>query len=235
MLRLTSHGKWEMIIGTSVLVAIGWAIAYFTSLPWLSLLVLPLIVWLFAFFRDPDRTISSEPDIMVSPADGVVSDITTVELDPLLGESAVRVGIFLNVFNVHVNRTPCDGRVTKIIYKKGKFINAMQHSKASDENESNTIVLSEIESGTPVAVVRQIVGLIARRIVCAVDEGQVLSRGERYGMIKFGSRTELSIPGRFNPRILVKVGQKVVGGRDVIAILQSQSASQQAAAASAVA
>jgi len=224
-----------MIIGTSVLVAIGWAIAYFTSLPWLSLLVLPLIVWLFAFFRDPDRTISSEPDIMVSPADGVVSDITTVELDPLLGESAVRVGIFLNVFNVHVNRTPCDGRVTKIIYKKGKFINAMQHSKASDENESNTIVLSEIESGTPVAVVRQIVGLIARRIVCAVDEGQVLSRGERYGMIKFGSRTELSIPGRFNPRILVKVGQKVVGGRDVIAILQSQSASQQAAAASAVA
>ena len=226
MLRFTPHGKWEMVIGTIVLVAIGWAVGCFTHIFWLSLIVLPVIVWLFAFFRDPERAIPSDPNIIVSPADGMVSDITQVDFDPLLGEPAVRVGIFLNVFNVHVNRVPCEGRVTKIIYRKGKFINAMQHNKASEENESNTMVLSELGGDRPVAVVKQIVGLIARRIVCAVPEGTALARGERYGMIKFGSRTEVSIPARLNPQVRVSVGQKVRGGCDVIADLHpSQTAS----------
>lgn len=221
-MRFTRHGTWEMIIGTVVLLGIGWGLAALTGIHWLSLAVLPVIVWLFAFFRDPHRAIPAEPGLMVSPADGLVSDITEIPNDPLLGCPAVRVGIFLNVFNVHVNRAPCDGVVTQVIYKKGKFINAMQHNKASDENESNTIVLSDGEK--PIAVVKQIVGLIARRIVCVPVTGAILQRGERFGMIKFGSRTELTIPNWLSPTIEVKVGQKVRGGCDIIARLNPSDA-----------
>ena len=137
----------------------------------------------------------------------------------LTGGPAVRVGIFLSVFNVHVNRSPCDGVVVDVTYKKGKFINAMSHSKASDENESNTIVLKEATTDKPVAVVKQIVGLIARRIICTVKPGDRVERGQRIGMIKFGSRTELSIPKWLEPEIKVKVGDTVRGAMDVIAVL----------------
>ena len=156
---------------------------------------------------------------MVSPADGKVSDITEIDHDPLLNGPAVRVGIFLSVFNVHVNRSPCDGVVVDVNYKKGKFINAMSHSKASDENESNTILLKEPNGPRPVAVVKQIVGLIARRIICTVKPTDRVDRGQRIGMIKFGSRTELSIPTWLEPKIQVKVGDVVRGAMDVIAIL----------------
>jgi len=219
MLRFTPHGKWEMIIGTIVLVAVGWAIGYFTHIALLSLIVLPVIVWLFAFFRDPERAIPSGAYLMVSPADGLVSDITDIPHDPLLDGPAVRVGIFLDVFNVHVNRSPCDGRIVQVIYKRGKFINAIHHNKASEENESNTIVLAEPQGGKKIAVVKQIVGLIARRIVCPVSEGTVLGRGQRFGMIKFGSRTELYIPKWLQPTVQVRVGQKVQGGCDILAKL----------------
>lgn len=219
MFRFTPHGKWEMIIGTVVLVAAGWAIGYFTGIGWLSLIVVPVIIWLFAFFRDPERSIPSENDVMVSPADGLVSDITEIQSDPLLNEPAIRVGIFLNVFNVHVNRAPCAGRVVQVIYKRGKFVNAMHHNRASEENESNTLVIAEPQGERKIAVVKQIVGLIARRIVCPVKEGAILARGERYGMIKFGSRTELTIPKWMQPTIQVKVGDKVRGGCDIIARL----------------
>src|SRR5205823_12153523 len=124
----------------------------------LSLIVLPVLIWLFAFFRDPQRAVPAEQSAMVSPADGKVSDITEIDNDPLLGGPAVRVGIFLSVFNVHVNRSPCDGRVVKTIYKEGKFLNAMGHARASEENESNTVVLAEPKGDRPIAVVKQIVG-----------------------------------------------------------------------------
>jgi phosphatidylserine decarboxylase len=219
MFRFTPHGKWEMIIGTIVLVAIGEVLWHFTPLPWLSFVVVPIIIWLFAFFRDPERAIPPDAHLMVSPADGLVSDITEMSHDPLLEGPSVRVGIFLNVFNVHVNRSPCDGRIVQVIYKRGKFINAMHHNKASEENESNTIVLAEAHGEKKIAVVKQIVGLIARRIVCPVTEGTILGRGQRYGMIKFGSRTELYIPKWLEPAIQVKVGDKVRGGCDIIARL----------------
>ncbi|HEX3357406.1 MAG TPA: phosphatidylserine decarboxylase, partial [Tepidisphaeraceae bacterium] len=177
MLRFTRHGFREMLIGTVVLLVIAAALGWVL---WpLALVVLPVLVWLFAFFRDPERAIPVEQHTMVSPADGKVSDITELANHELLGGPCVRVGIFLSVFNVHVNRSPCDGKVTKVIYKKGKFINAMSHNKASEENESNTIVLSEPSTGKPIAVVKQIVGLIARRIVFAGNEGDLLTRGQR--------------------------------------------------------
>jgi phosphatidylserine decarboxylase len=219
MVPLTRHGWREMLIGTLALVLVAFALGWWVW-PWLALVIVPVLVWLFAFFRDPERPIPSQQYIYVSPADGTVSDIETLDHDDLLGGPAVRVGIFLSVFNVHINRSPCDGRVVDVIYKKGKFINAMRHNEASTQNESNTIVLAEINGERRIAVVKQIVGLIARRIVFAASTGDVLRRGERIGMIKFGSRTELYIPTFLKPQIRVQVGQKVRGGADVIAVLQ---------------
>jgi phosphatidylserine decarboxylase len=210
-----------MLIGSVVLAAV--MVVAGIGGPWfwpLSLLAFLTLIWLFAFFRDPERVIPAEERIMVSPADGTVSDITDVPSEPLLGgEPAVRVGIFLSVFNVHVNRSPCDGKVLSIAYKKGKFINALNHAKASDENESNTVVLGEPTTGRPVAVVKQIVGLIARRIIFTASQGDQLKMGDRIGMIKFGSRTELVIPKWLAPEVTVKVGQVVRGGADVVARL----------------
>jgi phosphatidylserine decarboxylase len=217
MVPLTRHGTREMLIGSVVLAIVAFGLGWWH---WpLSLIVIPVLIWLFAFFRDPERAIPVEQNTMVSPADGKVSDVTELENDPLLGGPAVRVGIFLSVFNVHVNRSPCDGVVADVVYKKGKFINAMSHAAASDENESNTIVLREPTSGKPVAVVRQIVGLIARRIICTVRSGDRVERGQRIGMIKFGSRTELTIPKWLEPTVKVKEGDTVHGAMDVIATL----------------
>lgn len=217
MVPLSRHGAREMLIGTVVLVLMAWVVGLYAW--WLSLVFVPLLIWLFAFFRDPYRLVPADESIMVSPADGKVSDITEIADDPQLGGPAVRVGIFLSVFNVHINRSPCDAKVLETIYKEGKFINAMAHARASDENESNTVVLGEPQSGRPVAVVKQIVGLIARRIIFSAKDGEMLSRGQRIGMIKFGSRTELSIPKWLEPEVIVQVGQTVCGGADVIAKL----------------
>jgi phosphatidylserine decarboxylase len=218
MFRFTRHGFREMLIGSLVLAIV----AVVLGLAWwpLALIVIPVLIWLFAFFRDPERIIPVEQHAMVSPADGKVSDITELEHDDLLGGPAIRVGIFLSVFNVHINRSPCDGRVVEVIYKKGKFINAMSHSAASEQNESNTVVLAEPQGERRVAVVKQIVGLIARRIIFDKQRGDVLSRGDRIGMIKFGSRTELYIPMWLKPRIQVQIGQAVRGAQDIIATLE---------------
>jgi phosphatidylserine decarboxylase len=217
MVPLTRHGFREMLIGSLVLVAA----AAVLGLWWwpISLILLPVLIWLFAFFRDPNRQVPAEQHVMVSPAAGTVSDITELPNYDLLGGPALRIGIFLSVFNVHVNRSPCDGKVVKVDYKKGKFINAMSHAKASDENESNTCVLAETESDRPVAVVKQIVGLIARRIIFDPQVGEMLHRGQRIGMIKFGSRTELYVPMWLQPTAKVQVGQTVRGAADVIVSL----------------
>jgi phosphatidylserine decarboxylase len=206
-----------MLVGSVVLVLAAFGL----GLIWrpLAIVVLPFLIWLFAFFRDPNRADPLDPRAVVSPADGKVSDITEIEHDELIGGPAVRVGIFLSVFNVHVNRCPCDGRVTGIEYKAGKFINAMKHGAASSQNESNTVVLAEPNGTRTIMVVKQIVGLIARRIVCTVTNGESLKRGERIGMIKFGSRTELTIAKWLEPVIAVKIGQCVRGAADVIAVL----------------
>lgn len=217
MVPLTRHGWREMLLGSVVLVVVGALLSLWIH-P-LGIVVIPVWIWLFAFFRDPEREITTNDAAIVSPADGVVSDITEIPDDPLLGGPAVRVGIFLSVFNVHVNRSPCFGRVLSVQYKRGKFINAMSHNQASEQNESNTIVLAEPDSQRPIVVVKQIVGLIARRIVCTAKSGDDLGRGQRIGMIKFGSRTELTIANWLQPKIEVQVGQKVRGAADIIAMV----------------
>ena len=206
-----------MVIGTVVLAAVAAGL-------WLvhpALIILPLLIemWLIAFFRDPERTLPTEAGAYVSPADGVVSDITDFPECDVLNEPSVRIGIFLSVFNVHVNRMPCAGKVASVVYRHGKFINAMHHNECSVKNEANTIVLTDI-TGQPVAGVRQLVGLIARRIVCTLRPGDTVVKGQRYGMIKFGSRTELYIPKRLLPTVKVQLGQKVRGGLDIIALVK---------------
>jgi phosphatidylserine decarboxylase len=207
-----------MMIGTIVLFVIAVAISFVHIA--LALLVVPVAIWLFAFFRDPDRDITPDAKAMVSPADGLVSDITDLETCDLVGGGpAVRIGIFLSVFNVHVNRSPCDGVVASVVYKKGKFINAMSHASASSDNESNTIVLNEPGTSEPVCAVKQIVGLIARRIIFDPKMGDELRRGDRIGMIKFGSRTELYVPLWLGPQAKVQIGQTVRGGADILVVL----------------
>lgn len=217
MIPLTRHGFVEMVIGTIILAATTWWLALLH--PALVLIPILIWIWLIAFFRDPERPISGDPGVYVSPADGVVSDITDRPECDVLGEPSVRIGIFLSVFNVHVNRMPCEGTVKTVTYRKGKFINAMHHNECSVKNEANTIVLVN-EQQQPVAGVRQLVGLIARRIVCTVRPGDHVKRGQRYGMIKFGSRTELYIPKRLAPEIKVQLGEKVCGGRNILAIVK---------------
>src|SRR4051812_15324784 len=152
MLRFTRHGFWEILVGSLALmiVAVGLGIAWWP----LAIVVVLVWLWLLAFFRDPERPIPVDQHVMVSPADGRVSDITSNLHSELLGGPCVRIGIFLSVFNVHVNRSPCDGRVIAVDYKKGKFINAIRHNLASEENESNTIVLAEPDGDRPIAVVK---------------------------------------------------------------------------------
>src|SRR3954465_15006826 len=203
MLRVTRHGFREMLIGSVALVLTAFILGYFAWW-WLALLMVPVLVWLFAFFRDPERVVPDEQHAMVTPAAGTVSDVTEIDNDPLLGGPAVRVGIFLSVFNVHVNRSPCVGRGVKTIYKEGKFLNAMGHARASEENESNTVVLAEPKGDRPIAVVKQIVGLIARGIISAGKEGDVLRPGRRPGRVKFGSRTEVYVAQWVDPQAQVK-------------------------------
>ncbi len=219
MFRLSRHGIREMVVGSVVLAALAWGLAHFTGRLWAGAPVLPVWVWLFAFFRDPERPIPAGENLMVSPADGTVSDITELDHVEALGGPGLRIGIFLSVFNVHVNRCPCDARVVSVTYKKGRFINAMNHHQASENNEATTIVLADPESNEPIAVVRQIVGLIARRIVCEARPDEILGRGQRIGLIKFGSRTELIVARRLGPAPTVRIGQKVRGAMDIVATI----------------
>lgn len=217
-MRLSRHGTWEIILGTLLLAAmaagLGWV--------WwpLALLPVPVWLWLLAFFRDPERTVPGDAASFVSPADGLVTDVGRVDHDEFLGGPALRIGIFLNVFNVHVNRSPCDGQVLQTVYKKGRFLNALKHEVASAENESNTIVIGDQATARPIATVKQIVGLIARRIVCEPASGDIVARGQRIGLIKFGSRTEVSVPLWLAPEAAVRVGQKVRGAADVICVVK---------------
>ena len=170
-----------------------------------------VFVWGLAFFRDPYREITVDKNILLSPADGCVADIETIEKDDGSGEKTLRIGIFLNIFNVHINRAPCAVKVGKITYRKGKYKNAMS-PEAGKVNESNDVEMVRLDSPNDNLMVRQVSGAIARRIVCKLREGDKLSGGEKFGMIKFGSRTELHLLVRENVNCLVKVGDKVKAG-----------------------
>jgi phosphatidylserine decarboxylase len=170
-------------------------------------------MWCIYFFRDPERVTNTEEGVVSSPADGVVVDISkrVPPAETGINEEMQKVSIFLNVFNVHVNRSPIAGIVDKVIYHKGKFLNAGV-DKASEENERNTVIIS---SNYGKFAVVQIAGLIARRIVCDVSAEKRLEAGERYGIIKFGSRIDLYIPLTF--KIKIMLGQTMVCGETIIA------------------
>lgn len=167
------------------------------------------------FFRDPARSIPDDKAAYLAPADGRVTDIAALAQEEALGGPALKIGIFLSVFDVHINRSPCEGTVRDIRYRPGRFLNAMSE-QSSRENESNTLVLDAGTLMGPV-LVRQIAGLIARRIVCATAVGSRLAAGQRFGMIKFGSRTELVLPRPETLDVLVRIGDKVRAGETIVA------------------
>ena len=176
-----------------------------------------LTVWCYYFFRDPKRAVPQREGLIVSPADGVVSLIEPAAPPPELGmgsERLTRVSVFMSVFNCHVNRAPIAGTVEKLSYRPGKFLNASL-DKASEDNERNSLIL-RLADGRKLAVV-QIAGLVARRIVPFVHEGQPLVTGERFGLIRFGSRLDVYLPDGVEP--LVTLGQTMIAGETVLADL----------------
>jgi phosphatidylserine decarboxylase len=170
-----------------------------------------VLIWALMFFRDPERACPEDSSLLLAPADGRITEIETIEETSFIGGPALRIGIFLSIFDTHINRAPCNVRIEKITYKRGKYLNAM-NPQSGRLNESNELDLIRTDSPNDKLIVRQISGAIARRIVCAAAEGQELAGGERFGMIKFGSRTELYVPVRENAKCLVRIGDKVKAG-----------------------
>jgi len=170
-----------------------------------------VLIWVLSFFRDPYRLCPKETNLLLSPADGGITDIEFVEENNFIGERAIRIGIFLSIFDAHINRAPCNVKVERIRHKKGKYKNAM-NPESGRVNESNDLYITRTDSPEDRLIVRQISGAIARRIVCATKEGQELTGGEKFGMIKFGSRTELYVPARANVKCLVRIGDRVKAG-----------------------
>lgn len=202
-------------------VAIFAAISFVLFLIWepLGWIGVGLTVWCYYFFRDPERITPVRPDLVISPADGVVSliepAVPPAELG--LGDTALtRVSVFMSVFNCHVNRAPVAGNVTAVAYRPGAFLNASL-DKASEDNERNSLAI-QMEDGRHIAVV-QIAGLVARRIVCWVEPGRRLGRGERFGLIRFGSRLDVYLPEGVDPQ--VAIGQTMIAGESVIADLSA--------------
>jgi phosphatidylserine decarboxylase len=201
--------------GYKFLIIFGFAtlILYLLS-GFLGLIGLVLTIWVYYFFRDPDRISINDENYLVSPADGLVLQVEDSdgpkELN-LEGKKFKKISIFMNIFDCHVNRTPCSGKVTEILYKPGKFLNASL-DKASEDNERNYYKILN-SSGEDIIVV-QIAGLIARRIVCEVTENSELKQGDRIGMIRFGSRADIYFEN-YNP--LVKVNQKTIAGETLLA------------------
>jgi phosphatidylserine decarboxylase len=190
----------------------------------LGILGLIASLWCFYFFRNPDRIVPVGEDLIVSPADGVVQKIEEVappiNLD-MGSEPRIRVSIFLNVFNVHVNRVPASGTIKKLYYHPGKFFNASL-DKASEFNERQEVLMT-MKNGEEVAF-SQIAGLIARRIVCDLNNDQPVKAGERFGIIRFGSRMDVYLPKGVAP--LVSLGQTMIAGESIIADLSSKQGRQ---------
>lgn len=202
---------------------LGWPLLIAVLVPlwlggwWLLLAVVPgvLLALMLYFFRDPPRKIPSAVDAIVSPADGTIVEVTPLEHDDFIGAPAVRIGIFLSIFNVHINRAPCAGRVLQTHYQPGEFLDARKPESAV-RNESMWIGFETTDTPTWRFTVRQISGLIARRIVCLLEPGASVAPGEKFGMIKLGSRTELVLPSA-DVDVIVRAGDKVCAGSHTVA------------------
>lgn len=219
---LTKHGLPQVVILPAIVLVVMFVCLVFGPRffgLWLTVVIemaLPaLFVWVLSFFRDPARAVPQDKDVLLAPADGRITNIETVQEDTFIGADALRIGIFLGLFDVHINRSPCAARVEKITYKRGRFKNAMKPASGR-VNESNNLALTRLDEPRDKLLVRQISGAVARRIVCTVKQGQKLAGGENFGMIKFGSRTELYVPVRENAKCLVKMGDNVKAGLTVL-------------------
>jgi len=225
--RFTPYGRREIVTATAAamlacaaLAGLAWAFSPYV----LAGLAAPLAGWAaaLAFFRDPHRQVPPGPGLFVSPADGRVAEIAAVGPDSPLGCEGTKVAVFMSVLDVHVNRSPVDGQVERIEHRPGRFLDA-RDGRASAENESATIRLRcQGPDGSFPVVVRQVAGLIARRIVTDLAEGRTVRRGQRIGMVKFGSRVELMVPRELARQVLVDVGRKVRAGQTVL--ISSQEA-----------
>jgi len=197
-----------------IVIAIILTIVFYSLSNFLGLLGFVLTIWVFYFFRDPERVIIEDDNYLVSPADGEIIKNEEVDGPKELGLENKRfnkISVFMNVFDCHVNRTPCSGQIEEILYKPGKFFNA-SFDKASEENERNYFKIKD-NNGNLIIVV-QIAGLVARRIVCEANKNQELKQGDRVGMIRFGSRVDVYYE---NYLPLVKIGQKAISGETLLA------------------
>ena len=197
-----------------IVIAVVLMIILYNFSSFLGLVGLVLTIWVYYFFRDPERVIIEDDNYLVSPADGEVIKVEEVDGPKELGlenKKFNKISIFMNVFDCHVNRTPCKGQIEEILYKPGKFFNASL-DKASEDNERNYYKIKDVH-GNEIIVV-QIAGLIARRIICESNKNQELTQGERIGMIRFGSRADVYYE---NYQPLVKVGQKAISGETLLA------------------
>jgi len=215
---LTKYGWPQVVVFPAAILTamiVGLALGVLHLSAWVvvpaEVLLAAALIWVLSFFRDPDRLSPRDKKILLAPADGKVTDIEIVEENDFIDGAALRIGLFLSIFNAHINRAPCNVKVEKITYRPGKYKNAMK-PRSGRVNESNDIEMTRIDSPEDRLVVRQISGAVARRIVCQANQGQKLTGGEKFGMIKFGSRTELYIPAHENKKCLVKIGDKVKAG-----------------------
>jgi phosphatidylserine decarboxylase len=205
MIRVAPEGK-PFIVGAFVILGL---LLFFTH--WWALLWLPIAIWVVAFFRDPPRDGERGPNLAIAPADGLVVDVREIDEPSFIGGKAQRVCIFMNVFDCHVNRYPLGGTVAYRHYNPGKFLNAADE-KSSVENEQSSVGLDTAHGRI---LVRQIAGLIARRIITDHSVGTAVQQGERLGMIRFGSRVDLFLPT--NARVLVQRGMRTKCGLTVVA------------------
>jgi len=207
-MQIKIHSEGWVYFTTTIILTI----IFFPFFPILGFFLFTISLFIFYFFRDPIRTVPSE-NVVVSPADGVVTFVGLKEAprECKIKKKFLKISIFLSIFDVHVNRIPISGKIKNIYYISGKFINANKN-KSSEENERNIIVIENVNK--EIIIVTQIAGLIARRIVSDLKENQEVLKGNRFGIIKFGSRVDLYLPSNYRP--LVSVDQNVLGGETII-------------------
>lgn len=228
-LPLAREGTREMLIASAVSTA--WAILWIAVGLWpVSLIGALLLIAVLMFFRDPNRVAPTEPGLILSAADGTVTHVHRIEKEPTIGGPAMRVSIFLSIASVHINRAPCAGRVLGTQLREGLYLDARDEFCA-DKNACNTLTLAPDKPITGPILVKQLTGKIARRIVCNVQAGDPLAAGQKFGMIKFGSRTDVIVPEQPGLEVLAKVGQKVRAGTTILArVVQLQPTSEPIAA-----
>jgi phosphatidylserine decarboxylase len=208
-MRIAREGLPQIAMATVLLGALGALGAW-----WHGAAAVPFVVvwvWVISFFRDPVRRRRFEAGALCSPADGTITEIVELESHDAFDGPAIRIGVFLSLFNVHINRSPCAATVRSIDYRPGLFLDA-RHRDSGRKNESNTLLLDPDGPMPGPVVVRQVAGLVARRIICHAKPGDHMATGHRFGLIKFGSRTELIIPKIAGTEVVVRIGDKVKAG-----------------------